>query len=351
MKAKTTSGDTSLPVSPEDHCRFIHGAGEISIVDGWARPSRLRVTEDRLIVHPELLAVADMAAGVRMAFRTDASSIRLAVKTSMPSEFVEAISPFDVVVDGTRVARRHVEGEGFVEITDLGDELKDVVIWLPQFGLTHLGRLELGGATSVEPRTPHNLRWITYGSSITHCKEADGPCETWPSIVADTHGWDLVNLGFGGQCHLDQVVARQIRNDSADLISLCLGINVWGRSSLPQRSLEPAIIGFIDTIRDAHPQTPIVVTTPIASPERENRPNEDHLTLSEIRGIVSDVVVALQERGDRHLHLIDGLGILGPDEAFLLDDGLHPGPDGYRLMAARLGPCLASYTNAHHRTA
>lgn len=39
-------------------------------------------------------------------------------------------------------------------------------------------------------------------------------------------GPDLTSLGFGGQCHLDQHVARTKRDLDADLVSLELGIKV-----------------------------------------------------------------------------------------------------------------------------
>jgi hypothetical protein len=41
----------------------------------------------------------------------------------------------------------------------------------------------------------------------------------------------------------------------------------------------------------------------------------------------------LHSRGDHHLYYLDGLQILGQDEAHLLEFGAHPGSDGYRHMA------------------
>jgi len=147
--------------------------------------------------------------------------------------------------------------------------------------------------------------------------------------------------GIRGAVQLDPIVARHIRNTPAGIISLCLGINVWGSASFSHRSLGPAIVGFIATVRDGHPVT-LVVITPIVAPERETTRNGSGLTLRDIRTIVSDVVVGLQERGDDALTLIDGLEILGLDESDLLGDGLHPGPEGYRLMAERLRPRLVA---------
>ena len=43
----------------------------------------------------------------------------------------------------------------------------------------------------------------------------------------------------------------------------------------------------------------------------------------------------MQAVGDANLHYVDGLEILGPEEAHLLPDDLHPDAEGYRLMGDR----------------
>jgi len=329
-----------MRIAPVQFRTLLEGAAEL-VPRGnlfWVR--RLPVDTESLIVDDELLAVADMAAGVRFVFSTDAHAIRLVAYTSMPAEFTNPVAPFDVVVNGELFVRQTITGDGRLHVDGLGTGVKRVEIWLPHFGVAELGELTLLGATTVVPASPERPHWIAYGSSITQCKESDGPSEAWPSIVAAEYDWRLTNLGFGGQCHLDPVVARHVRDTRADLITLCLGINVWGRSSLPARTLAPAIVGFIETIRDGHPTTPIVVTTPIASPGREDKPNEDGLTLSEIRVIVHETVVRLQQRGDERLHLVNGLDVMGMAEAPLLEDGLHPGPEGYRYLARSMSAQL-----------
>jgi hypothetical protein len=59
------------------------------------------------------------------------------------------------------------------------------------------------------------------------------------------------------------------------------------------------------------------------------------LSLQRIREIMTEIVTTRQELGDKHLHLVDGLQLFGPDDASLLPDGLHPSGAGYRLIAER----------------
>jgi lysophospholipase L1-like esterase len=145
---------------------------------------------------------------------------------------------------------------------------------------------------------------------------------------------------------LDSVAARIIRDVPADLISLCIGINIWGHASFGRRSFASAACGFIETIRDGHPDTPVVVMTPIASPARELLANAVGMTLSDYREELRTAVATMQDLGDANLHLIDGLDVLGVADLSLLTDGVHPSGEGYRLIADRVAPALGQLMGA-----
>src|SRR5690606_22404431 len=149
-------------------------------------------------------------------------------------------------------------------------------------------------ATVAPPNDTSRPRWITYGSSITQCASADGPSATWPALVARSLGYDLTCLGLGGNCHRAPMGARLIRGPPADVITLCLGINVYGASSLGPRTFKAAVIGLIQLIRENHPTTPIGVISPIASPPRETKENLVGFTLEGMRVEVRDAVDRLQ---------------------------------------------------------
>ncbi|MCU1353981.1 MAG: GDSL-like Lipase/Acylhydrolase family, partial [Acidimicrobiales bacterium] len=198
-------------------------------------------------------------------------------------------------------------------------------------------------------------RWVHYGSSISHCMEADRPTGIWPVIVARRAGLDLQSLAIAGQCQIDQFAARTIRDLDVDLISLKLGINVVNADSMRERAFVPAVHGFLDTVRDGHPDTPIVLVTPIICPvvedhpgptvaddtglcQRIERPADDPpgaLTLRRIRDLLTEIAAARQADGDRNLHLLSGLDLFGADDVDDLPDGLHPNPAGYARIADR----------------
>ena len=271
-------------------------------------------------------------AGVRAAWRTAATSVELEIRAAL-SIYIR-IAPVDVLVDGELHQRCEVlEGEQRLRI-ELPGRPAEVEIWLPQAG--RIALREVSFDREAEPLAPTGPRWITYGSSITQAGGAYGPSETWPALVARKNGWDCVSLGFAGECHLDPIAARTIRDLPAQLISMCLGINIHGGATYSGRTLPGQVESFIATVREGHPRTPLVVITPLPAPDREGEPNAVGLTLDDVRACVE-----LGARTDPGVRVIDGRTILSSDEArALYADEVHPGPDGYRLIGERLAGLL-----------
>ena len=83
---------------------------------------------------------------------------------------------------------------------------------------------------------------------------------------------ELVNLGLGGSALLDPFTARAMRDTPADLISVKIGINLVNTDLMRLRAFTPAVHGFLDTIREGHPTTPLLVVSPILCPIHEDTP-------------------------------------------------------------------------------
>ena len=290
-----------------------------------------------------------LTTGVRLAFRTDSPWIEL---DAMPTGFsilgVPApVVAFDLVVDGQRVARKAGDFGTRLAIDLMTFDLKvepgepaqlrfdvgaadagvtrEIEIWLPQTAATELRALRVADGARVDPPTRAQRTWAHYESSISHCIEAHGPTESWPAIAARLGDAELRQFAFAGQCHLDQFVARSIAAQDVDLISLKLGINVVNADSLTERTFPPAVRGFLDTLRERHPETPILVISPIICPMAEDHPGptipDGHgayrvvpggppelralsLTLRRIRTIPSEVVAGRREAGDANLRYL-----------------------------------------------
>jgi lysophospholipase L1-like esterase len=361
------------------------GICEVIPMERGALTQRLPAWARAQLVDPAVGFVSSMPSGGRLEFVTDATSIDLeAVFTRLEyAGITPHTATIDLVVDGELVASETLIDTDLIRFPDRmatefemvhGDPSivrfeglpagrKHVEIWLAQNASCMLRTLRLDdGATIGPPPASERRRWVHYGSSISHCMEADHPTGAWPAVVARTADLDLYSLGLAGQCHLDQFAARTIRDLPADLISLKLGINLVNADSMRERSFVPAVHGLLDTIRDGHPDTPIVVISPIICPAAEDHPGPtlpnregtfdvidrpDALTpgalsLSLIRELLERVVSQRTKAGDGRLHHLHGHTLFGPDDVDDLLDGLHPNSAGYR----RIGERFAEYAFA-----
>lgn len=312
-----------------------------------------------------------MTSGVRLSLRTTAEALEIEVKeTGLQFDGEDRrLALIEAYADGVKVGAARLtsgptlqvgengvnfrRGEASLARFGLPAGAKRVDLWLPQSAGSEVLGLRIDGDL-LAPPTPLR-RWAHYGSSISHGMEAAGPSMTWPAEVARARSLDLFNLGLAGQCHLDPFMARVIRDGDFDLISLKIGVNISAGDTLRRRTFGPALHGFLDTLRETAPRTPILVISPILSPLIEAtpgplirgpgavyrnlpRPVPEHdgaLGLAELRRLVADIVAGRIARGDSQLRLLDGQALFGPAEEALLVDQLHPGPEGHALMAER----------------
>jgi hypothetical protein len=231
------------------------------------------------------------------------------------------------------------------------DEPRLVQIWLPQNCEIELIDVVEDASWSPVSETGQP-RWVHYGSSISHCEDAVNPIGVWPVAASRALGLEIYNLGLSGNANLEQFAARTIRDLPAELISLKLGINVVNAATMTERTFTAAVHGFLDTIREGKPNTPILVISPICCPAHENNPGPTELgadgkvfgqepsrhwwlgelTLTRIREILH-TVVAQRTSEDANLYYMDGLKLFDAEEATTMPDGLHPDGEGYLKIA------------------
>ncbi|OII39272.1 SGNH/GDSL hydrolase family protein [Plantibacter sp. MMLR14_011] len=348
--------------------------------DGF-RPRRLPHAAWEQVPHAFMRTMVECPAGVRLRFMTEARNIAVVLVTrtlyllDTDQRFSAAV---DLVVDGSVIAsqmvgRHHVRiGPGAdravleaaepetVEFAGLRVGPKLVEIWLPHSAVVDLVTVMTDGP--VVPAPSQQMRWVHYGSSISHCLEASVPTRTWPALVARGLDLDLVDLGLAGSALLDPFVARAIRDTDADLITVKVGINLVNLGVAHERMFAPLMNGFLDTIREGHPATPIVVISPVTCPAHEHTPgptgvgvdgvaislNQEPLrpgalTLTDVRRILSDIVT-LRSATDAHVSYIAGDQLFRDADvtAGRLPDGLHPDERGYQLIASRVEPMLGA---------
>jgi len=282
----------------------------------------------------DLSYVSGLMTGVRIVFASDTRS--LAVRQAV----VEKPAPMDVCCDGELVASAKPDHEGWFRFDDLPAGEKRIELWLPQGVRFELCELLLSSSVSLTAAPDFRPRWLTYGSSITQAAGSASPTQTWAAIVARAHDVNLTNLGFSGHCQLEPMVARLIRDRPLDALSICAGANVHS-GALTIRTFRAAVIGFVQIIREKHPDVPIALISPIFSPPSETEPNAAGWTFPLLRTEVAAAAQALQEHGDKNLFYVSGLDLLGPGDTDLLADKVHPGAEGYRQIGRRFNEVVA----------
>ncbi|MEU4290387.1 GDSL-type esterase/lipase family protein [Kribbella sp. NPDC026596] len=361
---------------------LLRGALDLEQTDRGVLPHRLPAWARKQYDDGQMTMVESQPSGIRLVFSSRATVIEL---ETLPTKRDYVGAPprpdgvYDVLVDGQLVAQASVPGgdiitidlttgsaetrrgePGTLRFDRLADVPKTVAIWLPHDETTELVALRTDAP--VEPVPVTRRVWLHHGSSISHGSNATHPTGTWPALAAAQAGVELVNLGFGGSAFLQPFIARTIRDTPADLISLKLGINIVNTDGLRLRSFTPAVHGLLDTIREGHPDTPLLVISPILCPIHEDTPGPTgwdlsaladgelrftatgnpeeipagKLTLSIIRAELSRIITQ-RAADDPNLHYLDGRTLYGePDNAaHPLPDDLHPDAQTHRTMADR----------------
>ncbi|NGO80564.1 lipase [Streptomyces sp. YC504] len=367
------------------------GAVETTADDAGVTFHRVPAAARARIADPTLDFMSTVPSGVRLEAVTDAPALELDLQLThlVPLGQESAGTALDLVVDGAVRERVHTRRETVVhldfrtretqvspagpvtlrfELGEAGTERR-IELWFPVAAAMKLLDVRISEGTSLSPAPPTGPLWVHHGSSLSQCSEADRPTGSWPAAVARAAGVSLLNLGLGGQCHLDQFMARTIRDLPAAAISLELGINVVNFDSMRERAFVSAFHGFLDTVRDGHPGTPLLILTPIHCPTVEDRPGPTPygpdgrftaverptdssggcLSLGRIRELLCSQVELRRTEGDKALHLLHGPDLFGPSDTTDLPDGLHPNPAGYRRMANRFLPLAFGPQGPLHR--
>ncbi|GHE75896.1 SGNH/GDSL hydrolase family protein [Streptomyces griseoaurantiacus] len=369
----------TTPLSPA----LVRGALELERTARGVLPHRLPARARAQFSDGQLAMAESQPSGVRLVLRTRATAIEL---DTLPTKREYVGAPprpdgvYDLLVDGRLFGQASVTGgdtlvvdmtagtfetrpgaPGTVRFTDLPEGPKDVELWLPHDETTEL--LALRTDAPVEPAADRGRRvWLHHGSSISHGSNAASPSTTWPALAASLGGVELVNLGLGGSALLDPFTARAMRDTPADLLSVKIGINLVNADLMRLRAFTPAVHGFLDTLREGHPRTPLLVVSPILCPIHEDTPGPSvpdfsdiaagrlrfraagdpaeraagKLTLNVIRGELARIV-AQRAAEDPYLHHLDGRELYGEADAaeLPLPDALHPDAASHRRIGER----------------
>ncbi len=198
----------------------------------------------------------------------------------------------------------------------------------------------LGGSVRPpEPSEKPRVRWLAYGSSITHGAQAISVHTAYVHQAALLLGVDVMNVGLSGACLCEPVVAEHLatRGDW-DFITLELGINM--RARMNSEEFEKYAGGLINTVATKNPDKQVYTISIFTNGSEfyENKENVTHIRNMDFIRIVKE-----QSAKYKNVRYIDGREVLS-DPTGLACDLVHPSDYGHILMGHNLARIIGSQT-------
>ena len=298
-----------------------------------------------------LWGLAQQTSGVRIRFKSDCSSLGIRYENTKMSGMRNmhrfGQSGVDLYTNGRYVTTAiHGEENTAVErvyFKNATSKVREHLLYLPLYNGVRVKAIGVNPGAEIVPPQPFALPKpvVFYGTSITQGGCASRGGMSYQAILGRTLNIDFINLGFSGSGKGEKVVAETI----AEIDPACFVLDFMANNKTPESVLE-VYEPFVRTLREKHPDTPIVCVTLIYVC-REEPVSGARKHVEKMRDVIREVVAKFQEEGDRNIVLVEGHSLLGPDHAGGLVDGTHPNDLGFQLMADGLTPTLARILNLH----
>lgn len=216
-------------------------------------------------------------------------------------------------------------------VADMDGSMHDCMLYMPMFN--SLNSLEIGvdDGYTIEPiANPFRHHIAVIGSSITHGASASRPGMAYPARMARATGLEFCNLGFSGQCKLDDFFARIAADTQADAFIF----DTFSNPSAEQ--INERLQAFVDTIRAAHPSTPLIfIQTEVR--ETGNFDLKKRKFESDKRAAAEAGLQKLMDAGYRDIYFINPGLQIGDDHEGTVD-GTHPTDAGFAHICAAIQP-------------
>jgi lysophospholipase L1-like esterase len=311
----------------------VHGGIVHAPRAGWTYPRLTARAEDALPA--DTREAARVPAGLRVEAMASAAAIAVDYVVGPAAPLHEWANDEFALWVGEELVATHAVAPGSGRVVVGLPAGNDVAVEI--FPPAHMDPVVRGvqaieGALLAPPARP---RWLAYGDSITAGWSAPVPGSDWVSRAARDVGLDAVNLGFAGAARGEPAVADDIADLAADVITVAFGTNCWKHVPHTAEHLEDVVVEFLRRIARGHPQTPVIVLTPISRPDADDVAGPVGATLEDLRGGIRRAVARVPAANVR---LVEGRELVPESE---LSDGIHPDGRGHRRMAEELSAVLA----------
>lgn len=336
------SADGLRFISPETKPIKVFGAEYDSEYNSYARLPRAVA----LTVNGGVTAMYSHPAGVRFAFKTDATT--LAVKFRIPWEgvtvFNQANAGFDLYErKNGRQTLLHtyrpqdIDENRYISISrPLGEKKeRELILYAP--GMSGIDNIYIGLNEDAYIKEVDEYTYkqpiVFYGSSIVHGAQCYRPGMPYPSIISRMYDIDFVNLGFSGSAKGESTFAEYIKG-----LDMCAFVYDYDHNAPTPEHLRETHESFYKIIRESNKNLPVIMIT---RPHFHEIPYEEAM---ERREIILNTYNNAKARGE-NVYFIDGghfYDDFGGDDC--VADDSHPNTLGLYAMATKIAEILEQAT-------
>lgn len=305
----------------------------------WRFPERMKADL------PEgIFEAGRQTAGARLRLRSDTGSLSLrarfpkpGIRTNMTLFTAHGVSAY---VDGVCWSAKipGLEG-GEAEIalfSGVDRRMREICLYLPLYGSVEVLGIGVDEEAGFEVPAPFAVDRpaVFYGTSITQGGCASRPGLSYQGTLARALNLEYANFGFSGKGRCEASVAEALAEVKASVFVLDVGQNT------SVEELRERFRPFLNLLRKAQPETPVLATTPIFY-NAELWSKGHQRGVEEKREIIRSAVRERVEAGDVRVHLLEAKDYLWSDFTDGAVDGGHPNDLGFARMAEGMAPRLA----------
>ena len=208
---------------------------------------------------------------------------------------------------------------------------KECLMYLPLYDRLDSLFIGVEEGSYVEPlENPFKYRIVVKGSSVTHGLAASRPGMSYAARFGRDNGFYCFNLGFSGKSKLQEEYARYLA-DIEDVDAF-----IFDAFSNPSAEvIHENFDRFVDIIRAAHPQTPLIFM------QTERRESRNFDTWREdfeaTKQAAAKEEIRERMKTDKHIYFLPSDDFLG-DEHIATADGTHPTDLGFEYMLQTITP-------------
>ena len=269
-------------------------------------------------------------AGGKLRFASDSQRIVLRVKlrsnATMSHMAATGSNGFDLYVGdpGKEVyfntTKTRDQAYDFTILQHYRKAMRTITINFPLYQGVDSLQIGIEKGSKLLPPKPLKKYVAVYGTSITQGGCAARPGMAWTNIVSRRMQRHFYNYGFSGNGRGEPELAHLMAQLDPAMYILAFQSNA-GKDYLQN------LKGFIEILRKAHPETPIVVISTFYRPRMSEQYWDDMAKKQHA------VVEEFRKGGDQNIYSIDGSASMDPYRYEATVDGTHPTDLGFLLQA------------------